>query len=168
MIIADLFSGIGGLSEGFRMAGFNIAFAIEYDKDIAMAYKKNHLNVDVYNDDICNINIDEVKKKHPNVDVIIGGPPCQGFSQKGKRLNINDPRNFLFKQFVRFVEAYKPKYFVIENVPNIITTSDGYFKNQIISAHAQKSVAESPMPTQISGSNGTGKKVNPLHLLVRI
>lgn len=83
-------------------------------------------------DDICNVDVVLLHQKHPHIDVIIGGPPCQGFSQKGKRLSLDDPRNFLFKQFVKFVAEFKPKYFVLENVPNIITTSNGYFKDQII------------------------------------
>lgn len=138
MIVGDLFAGVGGMSEGFVMAGgFEIAFAVEYDKDIAFAYKQNHINTDVYDMDIRDINVVELHKKHPVIDVIIGGPPCQGFSQKGKRLNIDDPRNYLFQQYVRFVEEFKPKYFVLENVPNIITTSDGYFKEQIIHAFSR-------------------------------
>lgn len=132
MIIGDLFAGVGGMSEGFRMAGFDVAFAIEYDKDIAASYKRNHSETDVVADDICNVNVEMLHEKHPHIDVIIGGPPCQGFSQKGKRLSLDDPRNFLFKQFVKFVEEFEPKYFVLENVPNIITTSNGYFKEQIV------------------------------------
>lgn len=132
MIIGDLFAGVGGMSEGFRMAGFDVAFAIEFDKDIAASYKRNHSETDVVADDICNVNVEMLHEKHPHVDVIIGGPPCQGFSQKGKRLSLDDPRNFLFKQFVKFVEEFEPKYFVLENVPNIITTSNGYFKEQIV------------------------------------
>ena len=132
MKVGDLFAGVGGMSEGFKMAGFDIAFAVEYDKDIAIAYSLNHKGTDVYATDICQIDVKKLHKKHPQIDVIIGGPPCQGFSQKGKRLSLDDPRNFLFQQYVRFVEEFKPKYFVLENVPNIITTSDGYFKNQII------------------------------------
>lgn len=86
MIIGDLFAGVGGMSEGFRMAGFDVAFAIEFDKDIAASYKRNHSETDVVADDICNVNVELLHEKHPDVDVIIGGPPCQGFSQKGKRL----------------------------------------------------------------------------------
>lgn len=134
MIVADLFAGVGGLSQGFIKAGFDVAFAVEYDKDIAAAYKVNHPNTEVYATDISTISIEELKEKHPNIDVIVGGPPCQGYSQKGKRLSVDDPRNFMFQQFVKFVEAYKPKYFVIENVPNIITTANGYFKEQIINS----------------------------------
>lgn len=132
MIAADIFSGVGGLSQGFISAGFEIAFAIEFDKEIADAYARNHPGTEMINEDICSVDVEDVKKRHPHIDLIMGGPPCQGFSQKGKRMSINDPRNFLFQQFVRFVESFKPKYFVLENVPNIITTSNGYFKDQII------------------------------------
>ena len=134
MNVADLFSGVGGMSEGFRMAGFDIKFAIEFDKEIAAAYKKNHPNTEVIADDICNVDVKTLHAKYPQIDVVMGGPPCQGFSQKGKRLNLNDPRNYLFQQFVRFVDELNPKYFVLENVPNIITTSNGYFKKQIVDA----------------------------------
>ena len=134
MIVGDLFAGVGGMSEGFRQAGFEIAFAVEFDKDIAKAYQLNHKGTDVYAEDICQIDVESLHKKYPHIDVIIGGPPCQGFSQKGKRLSLDDPRNFLFQQYVRFVKELTPKYFVLENVPNIITTSDGYFKNQIVEA----------------------------------
>ena len=133
MIVGDLFAGVGGMSQGFLMAGgFDIAFAVEYDKDIASAYQKNHLNADVYAQDIRDIDVKLLHEKHPNVDVIIGGPPCQGFSQKGKRMSLDDPRNFLFRQYVRFVEEFRPKYFVLENVPGIITVSGGFFKDQIV------------------------------------
>lgn len=135
MIIADLFAGVGGMSEGFKMAGgFKIAFAVEFDKDIAHAYKMNHKDTEVYATDICMIDAVELHKKHPVIDVIIGGPPCQGFSQKGKRLSLDDPRNFLFQQYVRFVNEFHPKYFVLENVPNILTASNGYFRDQIVKA----------------------------------
>ena len=132
MKVADLFAGVGGLSQGFIKAGFEISIAIEYDKDIALSYQKNHPNTDVYSSDIRDLNFKEIHKLHPDIQVVMGGPPCQGFSQKGKRLSLNDPRNFLFKEFVRFVEEFSPKYFVLENVPNIITTENGYFKDEII------------------------------------
>lgn len=134
MNVADLFAGVGGMSEGFKMAGFNISFAVEYDKDIAYAYEQNHIGTKMFNTDICQLDAKQLHNDFPNIDVIIGGPPCQGFSQKGKRLNLDDPRNFLFKQYVRFVKEFKPKYFVLENVPNIVTTSNGFFKNQIVKA----------------------------------
>ena len=134
MNVIDLFAGVGGMSEGFRMEGFDIKVAIEYDKDIASSYGKNHPGTEVIADDISNVDVEQLHKKYPDIDVVMGGPPCQGFSQKGKRLSLNDPRNYLFQQFVRFVKEFKPKYFVLENVPNIITTSNGYFKDQIVEA----------------------------------
>lgn len=134
MKVADLFAGVGGLSQGFIKAGFSIDLAVEFDSSIAKAYKLNHPDTKVYNEDICNMDFSKIHKQHPNIDVVVGGPPCQGFSQKGKRLKLDDPRNFLFQRFVDFVKEFKPKYFVLENVPNIITTADGFFKEQIISA----------------------------------
>jgi len=132
MKVADLFSGVGGLSLGFEQAGFEVSFAVEFDKDIAAAYEKNHAGTTMYNSDISKLDARALLAKHGKVDVIVGGPPCQGFSQKGKRLSVKDDRNYLFRQYVRFVDVFRPKFFVIENVPNIITTADGYFKNEII------------------------------------
>ena len=105
MIVADLFAGVGGLSQGFIKAGCEIAFAVEFDKEIADAYKKNHPNTEVFADDICQLDTEKIKQNHPNVDIVMGGPPCQGFSQKGKRLSLDDPRNFLFQQFVRIFQG---------------------------------------------------------------
>lgn len=136
MKVADLFSGVGGLSLGFKQAGFDIAFAVEFDKDIASAYVKNHDSTVMYNEDISTLDAQKLRKKHGRIDVIVGGPPCQGFSQKGKRLSVKDDRNFLFRQYVRFVDVFRPKYFVIENVPNIITTANGYFKDEIVKEFA--------------------------------
>lgn len=134
MNVADLFSGVGGLSQGFIQAGFNVSLAIEFDSSIANAYKLNHPHTTVYNEDITSMDFVELHRKHSDIDIVIGGPPCQGFSQKGKRLQLDDPRNFLFQRFVDFVKEFSPKYFVIENVPNILTTANGYFKDQIISS----------------------------------
>ena len=66
------------------------------------------------------------------IDVIIGGPPCQGFSQKGQRKTIHDERNFLFKYYVKVVDLVRPRYFVMENVPNLLTAENGYFQKEII------------------------------------
>ena len=137
MKVADLFCGVGGLSQGFVWAGCKIALGIEHDPEIALSYKKNHPDTDVYVNDIRNLDFKEIHQKHPIIDIVIGGPPCQGFSQKGKRLNLEDPRNFLFQSFVDFVAEFSPKYFVLENVPEIITTSGGFFCNEIISAFKQ-------------------------------
>lgn len=131
--VIDLFSGVGGLSLGFRMAGFEISLANEIDKEIAESYSRNHPETKMINEDITKLNIEDVFKEYKNkVDVVIGGPPCQGFSQKGQRKSINDERNFLFRYFYDVVKVLKPKYFVMENVPNLLTTEKGYFKKEII------------------------------------
>lgn len=132
LVIADLFSGVGGLSQGFISKGFEVEFAIEYDRDIASSYQKNHPSTTMYSQDISTVDFGVLKKKHREVDVIVGGPPCQGFSQKGKRLSINDDRNYLFQRFIDAVKVFKPQYFVLENVPNILTTANRFFKNEII------------------------------------
>jgi len=130
--VVDLFAGVGGLSQGFISKGFEIEFAIEHIKEIAHPYKLNHPKTTVYDEDISQIDLSKLKQKHPNIDVVVGGPPCQGFSQKGKRRSINDERNFMFKKFIDVVDVFNPKYFVLENVPNILTTAGGFFKDEII------------------------------------
>ena len=122
MNIIDLFAGCGGLSLGFEMAGFNIPLAIEIDEWASETYKKNHPSTKVLIDDITQIldleNI--ISNEDLPIDGIIGGPPCQGFSLSGNR-DKKDPRNSLFMEFVRFVKFFKPKFFVMENVPGILS-----------------------------------------------
>jgi len=130
--VVDLFSGVGGLSLGFRKAGFDIVLANEIDNQIADSYIKNHPETKMINQDITSLNIEDVFREYKNaIEVVIGGPPCQGFSQKGKRKSINDERNFLFRYFYNTVKFIKPKYFLMENVPNLLTTEGGYFKKEI-------------------------------------
>ncbi len=131
--VIDLFAGVGGLSLGFEMAGFEVVLANEYDTSIAEAYKKNRPGAKMIVEDIAKLPVDETFGPYEaKVTVVIGGPPCQGFSQKGKRKSINDPRNFLFRYYYEVVNCVKPKYFVIENVPNLLTTENGYFKDEIV------------------------------------
>ena len=130
--VIDLFAGVGGMSLGFEMAGFDVVLANEYDKDIATAYKKNHCSTKMINEDITKLDLQSIFEQYAGkIEVIIGGPPCQGFSQKGKRKTIHDERNFLFKYYVKVVDLVKPKYFVMENVPNLLTAEKGYFKREI-------------------------------------
>lgn len=137
MRVVDLFAGVGGLSFGFSMANFEIVFAIEQDESISNTYKLNHYNTDVFSVDIEKLNIINLSNKYKDIDVVVGGPPCQGFSQKGKRLSLDDERNYLFKYFIEFVKVFNPQYFLLENVPNITTTSNGFFKREIIIAFNQ-------------------------------
>ncbi len=130
--IIDLFAGVGGLSQGFISKGFEVEFAVEYNREIAKSYQLNHKKTIVYNEDVSKIDLEKLKSKHTDIEVVVGGPPCQGFSQKGKRLSVDDERNYLFKRFIDIVDTFKPKYFVLENVPNILTTANGFFKHEII------------------------------------
>lgn len=130
--IIDLFAGVGGLSLGFELAGLTTVLANEYDSSIAEAYTKNRKNANMIVEDITKLPINNTFNKFKsNVDIIIGGPPCQGFSQKGQRKTINDPRNFLFKYYYDVVSTVLPRYFVMENVPNLLTSENGYFKQEI-------------------------------------
>lgn len=128
----DLFAGVGGLSLGFEQCGFEVVLANEYDQSIAQAYIKNRNNPNMIVADITKLPIHETFGKYRGmVDLVVGGPPCQGYSQKGQRKTINDPRNFLFKYFVEVVKEVNPRYFVMENVPNLLTSENGYFKNEL-------------------------------------
>ena len=114
--VIDLFAGVGGLSLGFEMRGFNVLVANEYDKSIAAAYTANHKSTKMIVGDITSLDLDKTFGPYKGkVDVVIGGPPCQGFSQKGQRKTIHDERNFLFKYYVAVVKLVSPKYFVMES-----------------------------------------------------
>ncbi|MBO5478008.1 MAG: DNA cytosine methyltransferase [Clostridia bacterium] len=134
MNVIDLFAGCGGLSLGFEMAGFNIPLAIEKDEWASETYKFNHKNTKVVTEDIREI-VDPKKllDKDIQIDGIIGGPPCQGFSLSGDR-DPKDPRNSLFMEFVRFVKIFQPKFFVMENVTGILSmeTKEGKLVKNVI------------------------------------
>lgn len=140
--IADLFAGAGGLTEGFRRAGFSPVAAVEFDKWAARTYAAN------FGDHVMACPIEEVKVERiagggllwsgfgtdgerlefetPDVDVLVGGPPCQGFSPLG-RMNdwdFNDPRNKLWKHYVRILDVLQPKVFVLENVPELLKSPE--------------------------------------------
>lgn len=116
----DLFAGAGGLSLGFDKAGFENIFSVEFDKTYSNTYMKNFPDHKMIIDDIKNIDDKKIKNLVGNkkVDIIVGGPPCQGFSIAGNigRNFIDDDRNRLFKEFVRFVKLLQPKIFIMENV----------------------------------------------------
>ena len=125
--VVDLFSGCGGISKGFDNTGrVDIVGAIDFDQSACNTYKLNFPKANVICGDINQITVDSTGFK--DIDIIIGGPPCQGFS----RLNYwdkdrdNDPRNKLFYQYLRFVEELQPKALLIENVKNVLVAKDGY------------------------------------------
>ena len=134
----DLFAGCGGLSEGFLMNGFNLVAANEFDKNIMSTNVFNHAKYsdpdhfilgDVTKDDIKQSIIDACSGHQ--IDVVIGGPPCQGFSTAGWR-NPDDKRNQLFKEFVHLVDTIRPRFFVMENVLGILSMRGGDAVKEII------------------------------------
>ena len=135
--VLDLFAGAGGLSQGFKEAGFNIIAANEINPIFSKTYQTNHPETRLFTGDIRSISIEEFKNHceiyNKKVDVIIGGPPCQGFSLAGRR-DPSDPRNSLFMVFIRFINYFKPVYFVMENVPGILNmkTKEGELVREIL------------------------------------
>lgn len=114
--IVSLFSGAGGLDLGFKKAGFDIIFANEYDKSIWETFEKNH-KTPLDKRDIREIKSEEV----PDCDGIIGGPPCQSWSEAGRMKGIEDARGQLFYDFIRLLKDKKPKFFVAENVSGMLS-----------------------------------------------
>lgn len=133
--VIDLFCGCGGFSKGFEQAGFNVRFGIDIWDEALVTYKHNFPKAVALNDDITNVSgkqIAEMIGINPeDVDVIIGGPPCQGFSVSGKRM-IDDERNILYKSFVEIVSELRPKVFVMENVPGLVRLFNGQVGSQVL------------------------------------
>lgn len=141
----DLFCGAGGMSEGILQAGFHIVFSSDINESVKQTYMNRHhqlglvqgenthfelsdvreLSGDMIQNSINNLKMFK-KKETPQIDAIFGGPPCQGFSRAGQRKQ-DDPRNFLFKEYLRIVNEIKPKYVVMENVEGFLDTKlQGY------------------------------------------
>lgn len=131
--VIDLFCGAGGLSCGFERAGFNIILGIDNDKKALETFEANHNGSKTICCDITNIGYTDILNVigNKNIDVIIGGPPCQGFSLSGPR-NFDDPRNKLYLSYIRLVEEIKPRAFIIENVPGLVGLFNGEVKDNII------------------------------------
>jgi len=122
LTVLDVFAGAGGFSLGFEQAGCKIIGAIEQDKWAADTFLHNHKNTCMFLGDIQTFTEEELKNKLPQYpDIIIGGPPCQGFSICVKNAgDPKDPRNSLFTEFIRMAKIFSPRLMVMENVPNII------------------------------------------------
>ncbi|OQW71221.1 MAG: DNA (cytosine-5-)-methyltransferase [Proteobacteria bacterium ST_bin11] len=134
MIGIDLFSGAGGMSLGARMAGIDVQLVVEADKYAADTYLHNHEpKHGIFVDDIRKFIPFNLKNSGKEGLVVFGGPPCQGFSTSNQRTRTSkNDNNWLFKEFVRVVKAYKPDWFVFENVRGILETERGIFVDQII------------------------------------
>jgi DNA (cytosine-5)-methyltransferase 1 len=116
----DLFAGAGGASLGLTLAGMNSVGAIEIDDWASDTYEFNHKGVNVLRSDISELSDNEIKRFN-GVDLIVGGPPCQGFSiAASNRRQKSDPRNQLYTQYCRAVEILKPQHFIVENVKEIM------------------------------------------------
>lgn len=161
MTVIDLFSGVGGFSLGLKKAGYDIVLANEIDVQISDSYKKNHSETLMINSDISNmlenfddlisqnckeqkIDNDLLNKKLLNIDLIVGGPPCQGFSMAGGRIRkknqfLDDPRNYLFKQYFKVIQKFEPKYFIFENVVGISSMNNGEILSEIETIFQDKS-----------------------------
>ena len=153
--VIDLFSGCGGLSLGFDMAGYNIKAMIDFDKDSLLTAEKNdlaehYLNLDLFKEDWIKGFTSKVKLNE--VDIIVAGPPCQGFSLTGPR-NLDDKRNKLYKAVFELVEKAKPKAFLIENVKGMATLYNGKVKEDIVQEFTKLGYK---VTTKILNSRGFG------------
>ena len=126
----DLFSGAGGLLRGFMDAGFEPEFSVEVWEPAIQTHNRNYPQVPIWNRDIRTIKNEEIEKYKEKVDLIVGGPPCQGFSTIGKRL-VKDPRNELVFEFIRFVDVIRPRVFLMENVRGLLSANNGMIKDAI-------------------------------------
>jgi len=136
----DLFSGAGGLSLGFEQAGFDIVAAIEIDPVHCAVHEFNFPNCTMLCRDISNLSGKEIRTTagigKREVDVVFGGPPCQGFSMIGKRA-FDDPRNSLVKHYVRIIRELAPKYFVFENVKGLTLGKHRRFLDDVVAMLAK-------------------------------
>lgn len=134
--VLDLFCGAGGLSWGLhKNKNFQTLVALDFDAEAANTFKKNMPETEVMVGDITDKAVkDKIIRlaKEKKINMIAGGPPCQGYSMKGKKLGLADPRNFLFREYLNIVEELQPEVFVIENVKGLLISSNGWFRDEII------------------------------------
>ena len=137
----DLFSGAGGLSRGFYDAGYNVVLGVDFDDAALQTFKANHGNaeamkLDLFDHNNINVIVDFLKEKNIELDVLVGGPPCQGFSIAGPR-DMNDKRNTLYLAMVKLAATLKPQAVVLENVPGMLQTNGGIAAKRIIEDFAE-------------------------------
>ena len=131
----DLFAGVGGLTQGAKMAGIDVIYAVENDIYAARAFQLNHPNVGMLNMDIRDVKGINFKIDKSKSVILFGGPPCQGYSTSNQKTrNINNPKNWLFQEFVRIAKEIEPDWIVLENVKGLIETGKGFFEETIRSS----------------------------------
>ena len=135
MNIVSLFTGAGGLDIGFKEAGYNEILASDIMPQAKESYNQNYPEIPYLLKDICLVTTEDIRQLIGNrkVDVVIGGPPCQGFSNMGNK-NSADPRNLLFENYVRIVNDLQPSCFLFENVKGFCTMFEGRFFKKVVSS----------------------------------
>lgn len=131
--VVELFCGCGGTSLGFEMAGFNISVGLDIHQPSIETFRKNHPQAMTILGDIKQVEPEKIIKlfNGKDVDVLIGGIPCQGFSLNNRKRHEEDKRNFLYQEFIKFVEIIQPKIVVMENVSGMRSTANGDFVREI-------------------------------------
>ena len=134
--VVSLFSGAGGLSRGFYDAGYEVVLGVDFDEAALKTFKENHgtaeaMKLDLFNHDNIDVIVNFLQKREIKLDVLVGGPPCQGFSIAGPR-DMNDKRNSLYLAMVKVADRLKPQAVVLENVPGMIQTNGGIGAKRII------------------------------------
>ena len=121
--VISTFSGCGGSSLGYKLAGGDVRLAVEWDDNAVATYRLNFPDTPIYHGDIAKLTADECWRlsglKPGELDILDGSPPCQGFSTAGKR-DFGDDRNQLFREFVRLLKDLQPRVFVMENVSGMV------------------------------------------------
>lgn len=154
LTVIDLFSGVGGLGRGFTQAGFKVIGAFESDRDAAQTYRLNHPGVPVLECDIARLSAADIRTwlgGETQVDVVVAGPPCQGYSAAGNRTP-DDDRNYLFRHVSRLARSLRARVVVIENVPGARRLGDVAFSDRIVASlrRAGYSTASEPAVLQAS------------------
>lgn len=137
----DLFSGAGGLSRGFYDAGYNVVLGVDFDEAALKTFKENHgsaeaMKLDLFDHNNIDVIIDFLNRNNIKLDVLVGGPPCQGFSVAGPR-DMNDKRNSLYTAMVKLADRVKPQAVILENVPGMVQTNGGIGAKRVVEDFAQ-------------------------------
>lgn len=137
----DLFSGAGGLSRGFYDAGYDVVLGVDFDVAALKTFKENHgsaeaMKLDLFDHGNIDVIIKFLEDRNIKLDVLVGGPPCQGFSVAGPR-DMNDKRNTLYTAMVKLAERVKPQAVVLENVPGMVQTNNGIGARRVVEDFAK-------------------------------
>jgi len=132
----DLFCGAGGITEGFRQAGYRCLYGLDFNPSAIETFQANHPDALAKCSSIEEISAAEVRRQlglqRGELPVLVGGPPCQGFSINAPERFLEDPRNSLFKHYLRFLDEFEPQAFFFENVPGMLSLADGALFEQIL------------------------------------